>query len=406
MKFGIIREGKVPPDARVALSPEQCAILKRKYNLDIVVESSPSRCFKDSEYLAEGINVSSDISDCEVLIGIKEVPIKLLVPNKTYIFFSHTIKKQPYNRVLLQAILEKNIRFIDYEVIKNQEGERLIAFGYYAGVVGAHNGMMTLGRRTGLFELPQMHQFRQLAEAKAYYKTITIPPVRILITGTGRVASGAIDTLRFMGIPEVSHEEYLENRTYSHPVFTVLSCMEYVKRKDGEAFTKDNFYANPTEYTSNIQPYLGLTDVFINCIFWHKQAPVFFTEADMRQPWFRPEVIADITCDIAPDSSVPSTIRASSIESPIYRIDKRTNKEVGLDEPISTFNLDVMAIDNLPSELPIDASCYFGSRFMEVLIPEFLGIEDNGVLARATMTENKQLASSFAYLQAYAEGKE
>ncbi|RME33002.1 MAG: alanine dehydrogenase, partial [Deltaproteobacteria bacterium] len=139
MKIGLIREGKVPPDNRVPLTPDQCRFLMDRYEVDIVVEPSPIRAFRDEEYAALGIPLRTDLSDRDILLGVKEVPIEQLIPGKTYFFFSHTIKKQPYNRPLLQAILRKRIRLIDYEVLTDESGKRVIAFGYFAGMAGAHN---------------------------------------------------------------------------------------------------------------------------------------------------------------------------------------------------------------------------------------------------------------------------
>ena len=151
MKLALIREGKVPPDSRVPLTPEQCAYVLANHPVEIVVEPSPIRCFADDEYREAGIALQNDLSDADVLLGVKEVPVEQLIPGKTYFFFSHTIKKQAYNRRLLQTILEKRIRLIDYEVLTDLNGRRLIAFGRFAGMVGAHNALYTFGRRSGLF---------------------------------------------------------------------------------------------------------------------------------------------------------------------------------------------------------------------------------------------------------------
>jgi len=150
-KIGIIREGKVPPDFRVPLTPAQCATIKEKYPyVDIVVQPSSIRCFSDSEYIANGIQVQEDLSDCDLIMGVKEVPVDALIPNKKFMFFSHTIKKQSYNKKLLQQILDKKIQLIDYEVLKNKVGKRLIGFGRYAGIVGCYNGFRAFGLKNNL----------------------------------------------------------------------------------------------------------------------------------------------------------------------------------------------------------------------------------------------------------------
>ncbi|MEM8528259.1 MAG: alanine dehydrogenase, partial [Bacteroidota bacterium] len=193
MKIGIIREGKIPPDARVPLTPKQCRKIEANFPVDISVEPSENRVFKDEEYVKQEVTLSKDMENCEVLMGVKEVPIDNLIPNKTYFFFSHTIKEQVYNRELLQAILAKNIRLIDYEVLTDEKSRRLIAFGRFAGMVGAHNGLWTYGKRTGIFELKRMKDYKDYAEAKAFYKAVQFPPIKIVLTGTGRVGKGAAE---------------------------------------------------------------------------------------------------------------------------------------------------------------------------------------------------------------------
>jgi saccharopine dehydrogenase (NAD+, L-lysine forming) len=183
MKIGIIREGKTPADARVPLTPAQCLQIsktmldaKLKYSdLHFIIQPSPIRCYSDKEYIDAGLTLSEDLSDCDILMGVKEVPVEQLIPNKTYLFFSHTIKEQSYNKKLLQAILKKNIRLVDYEMLTNRAGQRVIAFGRFAGIAGAHNGLMTYANRTNSFKLKQMIHFKDFAEAKAFYKTIKFP---------------------------------------------------------------------------------------------------------------------------------------------------------------------------------------------------------------------------------------
>ena len=221
MKIGIIREGKNPPDSRVPLVPQQCAHLIKNEEIDLVVQSSSIRCFKDEEYANLGVPVVQEIRDCDVLLGVKEVPIEQLITDKSYFFFSHTIKEQPYNRKLLQAVLAKNIRLMDYEVLTNKKGQRVIAFGYFAGMVGAYNGLMTYGQRTGTFKLKRMYQCYDYASAKAQFAYVKLPPIKIVLTGTGRVASGSVKVLKDMGIAQVSPADFLD-KTFDYAVFNPI----------------------------------------------------------------------------------------------------------------------------------------------------------------------------------------
>lgn len=401
MKLGIIREYKIPPDARVPLTPQQCAFITQHHPVNIAVEPSPNRCFPDQEYTAANIPLQEDLSDRDVLLGVKEVPTDKLIPNKTYFFFSHTIKKQSYNRPLLRAVLEKNIRLIDYEALTDKQGRRLIAFGKFAGMVGAHNALFTYGKRTGSFDLKRLKDCHDYKEAQAIYKTIQWPPVKIVLTGTGRVGMGARSVLLDMGIREVTPEDFLA-RQFDEAVFTQLHCHHYVARKDGRPFDKHDFYQNPYLFKSIFAPYWKTADIMINGIYWDNAAPPFFTKSDMRRPDFRIRVIADVTCDIAPVASIPSTLRASTIDDPVFGYDPVTESEA---PPFSPNVIDMMTIDNLPNELPRDASQSFGEQFIRSILPELLKPESD-ILERATVAQNGRLGPHFTYLEKYVAGLE
>ena len=401
LKIGIIREGKVPPDARTPMTPEQCAEAQVELPLRIVVQPSQVRCFKDAEYTNHGIHLQEDLSDCNLLLGIKEVPINQLLADKAYMFFSHTMKKQAYNRPLLQALVDKNIRMIDYEALQDEKGQRLIAFGFYAGIVGAHNALWTWGERTGDFSLPRLSNSHDYAQVLEVYNQMNLPPLRIVLTGGGRVAKGAAKNLKDMGIGQVSPEEYL-NQKFNEPVFTQLKASDYVERKDGTAFDKADFYANGAAYQSKFHLFSGITDIFINGIFYDKTAPKFFTLKEINNSDFSIQVIADITCDIMPDSSVPCTIRASKIANPVYGIDKKSGQET---LPFEAGSIDIMAIDNLPSELPRDASAFFLRQLIEKILPEFLLAEESEVLKQATICGAGALTEKFSYLQSFLIGQ-
>lgn len=401
LKIGLIREGKVPPDNRVPLTPAQCRYLIDRYEVDILVEPSPIRAFKDEEYAEQGIPLSDDLSDRDILLGVKEVPIDQLIPEKTYFFFSHTIKKQPYNRPLLQAILRKRIRLIDYEVLTDESGKRVIAFGYFAGMAGAHNTIYALGKRTGLFELVRMKDCLDYEKVQPHYERLQLPPVKIVLTGTGRVGTGAARVLRDMGIRQVSPEEFLET-SFDEAVFTQIGAPWYVRHREGRPFDRQHFYAHPEEYESAFAPFARVADVMIHGVYWNPRAPMFFTREDMLAADFHIRTIGDVTCDIAPNASIPCTLRPSTIADPVYGYDPATNSEV---PPYQPEYFDVMAVDNLPSELPRDASQAFGQQFMEHVFPELLK-PHSPMLERATIALDGHLGPYFTYLQDYVEGKE
>ncbi|RKF04558.1 alanine dehydrogenase/PNT-like protein [Tenacibaculum lutimaris] len=402
MKFGIIKERKNPPDRRVVFSPEKLQEFKKQFpQAEIVVESSNIRVFSDKAYKNAGFEVTNDVSDCDVLLGVKEVPVDELIPNKKYFFFSHTIKKQPYNRKLLKAMLEKNIEMFDHETIVQENGARLIGFGRYAGLVGAYNGFRALGLREGLFNLPKVETLADLDAVKAELDKISLPNIKILLTGTGKVAKGAQEILDHLKIKQVSDALYLTSE-FTEPVYCIADVMEYAKRKDGKVGDKFEFYKDPTGYESNFMSYAKQTDFFIAGHFYGDGAPYLFTREDAKHPEFRIKYVADISCDI--DGPVASTLRASTIADPIYGYNPETESEIDYkDEKAIT----VMAVDNLPCELPKDASEGFGEMFLEHVIPAFYNNDKDGILARSKMTTNTgKLTERYAYLQDYVDGKE
>jgi alanine dehydrogenase len=369
----------------------------QKFPVQLVVEPSQGRCFADGEFLQHQIDMSENLHDCDILLGVKEIPVQYLLPGKTYFIFSHTIKKQPHNRKLLQAVLEKNIRLIDYEVLKDEKGNRLIAFGRFAGMVGAHNALWTYGERTGFFSLKRMKDHHDYQEAKQFYRTVKFPALKIVLTGTGRVGSGAAEVLHDMGIEMVTPHDFL-HQNHTQAVFTQLDCRHYAAKKDGGHFEKRDYYRHPDHYKSVFAPFYRKADIMINGIFWDSRAPAFFTLKEMSQPDFNLQVIADVTCDIAPNSSVPSTIRASSIQNPVYGFDPHTQTET---KPFQPGMIDVMAIDNLPNEMPRDASTTFGELFIRHILPELL-LENSPVIEHATIAEGGSLTKHFRYLEDYA----
>ncbi|MDF1517153.1 MAG: NAD(P)-dependent oxidoreductase [Lutibacter sp.] len=400
MKIGILKERKNPPDRRVVLSPKKCAELLNIYpQLKIKVESSDSRFFSDEDYRKEGISVFEEVSDCDVLLGVKEVPIDNLIANKKYFFFSHTIKKQKYNRNLLKAILSKNIELYDHETIIDKNNNRLVAFGVYAGFVGAYNAFRTFGLKFNLFNLPkgeELHDKKMLIDE---LKKLKLPAIKVVLTGKGRVGNGAKEMLDGMQMREVTVDEFL-SQTFEEAVYVQIDVLDYNKRKDGVVKDENDFFRNPKEYESDFMRFAKVADVYITGHFYGVGAPYIFTNEDAQSPDFNIKVVADISCDV--DGPVASTIRSSTIEEPIYGYDPKTGQEVNFMDKDA---IAVMAVDNLPCELPKDASEGFGDNFAKYVIPAFFNNDKDGVLQRAKMTENGKLKERYSYLQDFVDGK-
>ena len=401
MKFGIIREGKIPVDERVPLTPKQCAYLLETYpDLKIQVQSSEIRAFSDQEYEEEGIEVVTDLSDCDVLLGVKEVPLEELIPEKTYMFFSHTYKKQPYNRALLQEILKRRIQLIDYEVLKDTHGARLLGFGRYAGIVGAYNAFRAWGELSGDYSLKAAHQCHDRSEMEGELVKVSLPEnTRIALTGAGRVAGGVLEILSALRITKVFPNEYI-NLQFHEPVYTQLDVNHYFRREDGRDFERHDFYRDPIGYESAFMSYARLTDIFIPAHFWSDRSPFIFTREDARDPAFRIKLVSDISCDI--DGPIASTLRPSTIEQPFYAYNPHDESEVPFG---SDHSIGVSAVDNLPCELPRDASEDFGNELIKNVIPHFFDGDPDEILARASQTTREgELTPHFSYLEDYVQG--
>lgn len=401
MKIGIIREGKVPPDFRVPLTPKQCKAIQTLYpQVEVYVQKSNIRVFKDEEYAALGLKLVDDLENCDIIFGVKEVPIDMLIPNKTFVFFSHTIKKQAHNQKLLRAILDKKIRLIDYEVIKDKSNKRLIGFGRYAGIVGCYNTFYTWGLKSGDYELKPAHLCKDRKEVEEELKKVVLPKdFRVVLTGFGRVGNGAREIMSLLPIKEVSPEEYLRE-THNEPVFTHLDTEDYYVRKDGKEFSKQEFYAQPELYTSNFEQFAFNSDIYIPCHFWSSKSPYILTRETLLNEKNRLKVVGDISCDV--NEPIACTIRPSKIGNPIYGYDPVQNTEVDF---LSKGAIAVMAIDNLPCELPLDASEDFGNELIKHVIPKLLGDDPDAVIERASETNlDGKLMPNFKYLEDYANG--
>lgn len=396
MNIGIIHEGKVPVDHRVALTPQHCQQILRQYpEVNLFLQPSSIRCFQQDEYEKVGVKVQNNLENCEVLFGVKEVPIPNLIAGKTYFFFSHTIKKQSYNKTLLQAILKKNINLIDYECLTNEQGNRIVAFGRYAGIVGAYNGILTYGKRFQSFDLKPAHQCFDMNEMWSEFTKVQLPNIKIVLTGGGRVSQGAMEVLDGMNIKKVIPSDFL-TQTFEEPVYTQLNTEDYIQHKKHEELDITHFYKNPTEYKTAFVPYTKEADILIAGAYWDPKAPVLFTKEDMRADNFQLKVIADITCDI--EGSVPSTLKATTIDNPHFDYNPITEKE---EKAFSNDkNITVMSVDNLPCELPRDASTSFGDQLLSNVFSELLE-QHQPILDKAMITKQGQLTEKYNYLSDY-----
>lgn len=398
IKIGLIREEKNPPDNRIPLSPEQCKDALALFpGIEIIVESSGTRCFSDLEFEALGIPVATDLSSCDILMGVKEVPIEKLIPGKTYFFFSHTKKKQPYNQKLMHALIAKKIRMIDYEALAYEDGTRILGFGFYAGVVGAHNGLLTYGRKHKKFELVPAHQCKNMQAMMAQYRQVSLPPVKIALTGSGRVAAGLMEVMQHWDIQSIEPGDFLRN-DFDYPVYTLLKGAALYRHRQRGDYRREEFHQHPGHYECLFEPYLKATDILMNGIYWDKNIPILFAKEALRAADTRLSVIADVTCD--PFGSVPVNLRASTIADPVYGVRKSDFGETDpYRSPVDT--VDIMAVDNLPNELPRDASQHFGESLIKYIFPELLK-EKSLILAKATICEEGKLGEPFEYLSDYA----
>ena len=396
LKIGLIREGKIPADNRVALTPAQCKWMHINHpEIGIVVQHCENRCFSDKEYQLAGVKVSEDISDCDILIGIKEVPVNMLIEEKKYLFFSHTKKLQPHNQNLLKAIIAKKITLVDYECLEHEDGKRIIGFGFFAGIVGAHNGMMAYGKRTGTFNLEKVNSSKNLQYLIHTYFGLKLPNIKIAVTGSGRVAHGILEVMNLLGIHEVEPEEYLL-KNFPYPVYVHLKGANLYSRKSDGGYSRLEFHSNPADYICTFSKYLAQTDILMNGIYWEKSSPRLFELNDISKPDFRVQTIADITDDQF--GSVPCNIGDSTIEDPIYGVDKKTFVRTA---PYLAGSVDIMAVGNLPNELPRDASRYFGEQLIKFVLKDL--VEGNSkVIDNATIVKAGVLNEPYSYMKEYA----
>ncbi|HEX8677164.1 MAG TPA: NAD(P)-dependent oxidoreductase [Segetibacter sp.] len=397
--IGLIREGKVPADNRVALTPKQCRWIQQNlHDIKIVVQPCINRCFSNKEYHSAGIELREDLGECDLLLGIKEVPVDILLMGKKYMFFSHTKKEQPHNQKLLQTIVEKKITLIDYECLEHEDGQRILGFGFFAGIVGAHNGMWAYGKRTGAYELCRVGECKDYRQLINTYFGLKLPPIKIAVTGSGRVASGILEIMNLMDIIEVEPDEFLQ-REFSYPVYVHLKGQDLYKHKQTGKYNRNDFHNNPGNYSSKFKPYIYQSDILMNGTCWEKNIPALFRWEDMLNNDFRIKTIADISSDT--EGGVPCNVGSSTIEFPIYGVDPTSRQMI---DPYQKGGVDIMAISNLPNELPRDASSYFGDQLIKYILDE-IRKDESPVIERATIVKEGKLTNNYLYLKEYAEGQ-
>ncbi len=397
IKIGVLREEKSPPDKRVPLTPLICTELLTLYpELEIVIQPSKIRCYDDDEYLAFGLTLQEDLTDCDVLMGVKEVPADKLIPNKKYFFFSHTIKKQPHNIKLMKTLIEKKIQMIDYETLTDKDHNRIIGFGRFAGIVGAYNGILGYGRKYEVFHIKPAHLCRDRAEMEEELKRVKLPNIKIALSGGGRVANGVIEILSALRIRKVTPEEFL-TASFREPVYCQLNTKDYAELPTDHNYDNNDFYKHPEHFVTKFIPYTKVTDVYISAHYWDPKSPKMFSTGDLKASNFHISVIADITCDI--DGSIPTTLRSSTIDKPFYGYNPKTGKE---DVPFSKETICIMAVDNLPCELPRDASDDFSKDLMERVLPYLFKEDTDKIIERASICKQGKLMPNFEYLSDYA----
>lgn len=399
IKIGLLKEGKIPADNRVALTPAQCKWLQKTYpEVKVYVQSSETRCYSNAEYERAGIEITNDLKHCDILLGIKEVLPQDLIENKTYLFFSHTRKKQPYNQTMFQTIIEKKITLIDYECMEHEDGQRIIGFGFFAGIVGAHNGMMVYGKRTGAFHLDRVYKQKDFKELIHSYFGVKLPNIKIAVTGSGRVAHGILEVMNLMEVIEVEKEQYL-SREFSYPVYVQLKGSDLYRHKISGTYSREHFHEHAEEYECLFEKYIPHTHILMNGVYWDVHVPRLFQIKQVSEPDFKIQVIADITDDT--NGSVPINLGDQSIDNPVYGVDRYTFQKT---PPYQPNSVDVMAVGNLPNELPRDASKFFGEQLIKYILPDLFG-KGSRVINDATIVKNGNLTEKFEYLNEYAEGR-
>ena len=397
--IGIIRESR-NDENRTPLVPEHIKKYKESNpNINFIIQPSNSRCFSDEEYELCGAKINENLNQCSIIFGVKEIDPNILINNRTYLFFSHTFKinKQQKNiekhkKDLLLSILNKKITLIDYENIRGKNGTRCLGFGRFAGIVGCYNTLNLLLKVLGKQSLASAYKINDYERLVLNLKNLYFPKTKILVTGDGRVAKGVIELLNQTNIKAVSKKDFLEKK-FDQPIFCNLETKDYVTNNSSTNFNLEHFINNPQDYSSSALQYLKETNILISAHYWDPSSPKIFENEDLKVLQ-NLKIVGDITCDI--NGSVPTTIRSTTIEEPNYWIERYTLKEI--DE--NNDGIAVMAVDNLPSELPRDSSTEFSEGIINEVLP-FLLKEDDGRILNGTITTDGSFLEKYNYLNDY-----
>jgi alanine dehydrogenase len=426
-RIGIRREDLYAWERRTPLIPEHVRELIAEHKLECVVQSSDRRVYNNDEYRRLGISVVEDLDACPVVIGLKEIPVEVLRPDKVYVFFSHTIKGQPFNMPMLHRILQLGSTIVDYEKVVDDRGRRLIFFGNYAGLAGMIDTLWALGKRlawegveTPFQEIRQASSYASLDEAKAEIRAVgdeirisglppEITPLVVGVAGYGNVSRGAQEILDLLPIREVAPRELLAGvGDGSAPIVKVVfKEVDTVQPlMTGRPFDLDEYYKHPERYGPCFEQYLPHMHIMTNCIYWEPKYPRLITRQAIRelyregQPKLR--VIGDITCDVK--GSVEVTVKATEPDEPLYVFQPEsgtTSAGVEGRGPV------VMAVEILPSELPREASAYF-STVLKRFVPTIAGADYSSdfeslnlppELKRAIIVYRGALTPSYQYLE-------
>ena len=397
--IGIVRESR-NDENRTPLVPEHIKKYKESNpNINFIIQPSNSRCFSDEEYELCGAKINENLNECSIIFGVKEIDPNILINNRTYLFFSHTFKinKQQKNiekhkKDLLLSILNKKITLIDYENIRGKNGTRCLGFGRFAGIVGCYNTLNLLLRVIGKQSLASAYKIDDYERLVLNLKNLYFPKTKILVTGDGRVAKGVIELLNQTNIKAVSKKDFLEKK-FDQPIFCNLETKDYVTNNSSTNFNLEHFINNPQDYSSSALQYLKETNILISAHYWDPSSPKIFENEDLKDLQ-NLKIVGDITCDI--NGSVPTTIRSTTIEKPNYWIERNSLKEI--DE--NNDGIAVMAVDNLPSELPRDSSTEFSEGIINEVLP-FLLKEDDGRILNGTITTDGSFLEKYNYLNDY-----
>jgi len=428
--IGIRHEDKYKMERRVPIVPKHVEWLVKHQNIDIVVQSSEKRVFKDDEFTKAGAKVAKELKRCPIIFGVKEISISAFEENKTYIFFSHVIKGQKYNMPMLKKMMEMKCNLIDYEKVADEQNKRLIFFGKYAGLAGMINSFWALGLRlkyygyeSKLLKIKQACHYHSLAEAKEDISAIGqliaengIPeemlPFTIGFTGYGNVSQGAQEICGLLPIKEISPEKLLSlkhrKKLPNNIIYKVIFKEEHLVEPidSTHEFELQDYYNHPEKYKGVFEKYIPHLSMLMNCMYWDEKYPKLITKENLKKMYSKGKpkltVIGDITCDI--DGSIECTTKPAKIEDPIYVYNPFTDQTTSGYEGEGILD---MAVDILPSELPRDSSFGFSDVLVNFVKPiaiadydlPFEEIDLPKAIKKALILLKGELTPNYKYLE-------